>query len=95
MICVIVGLSRKGRVSNKLLFTDDFTKEAKHINAYLLDGEEAVVESRPEPLSPSLPKMLTGSVPNDDGNLILSMHVVQVLRSEEEQGFTQHHHSKP
>jgi hypothetical protein len=79
--CVIVGLAQKGRHTAKQLFYEDFTKQATHINAYLLDGEDIVVESRSVALTPALPKMLTGSVPNDEGNLILNLQEVEHLRS--------------
>ena len=69
--CVIIGIARKGARSEKVLYEDDFARTVTNINAYLISGSDIVVESIPRPLSPSLPAMQTGSVPNDGGNLIL------------------------
>jgi len=42
---------------------------AKHINAYLIDGPDILVTSRAKPLNAETPKMDFGSMPNDGGNL--------------------------
>lgn len=69
--CVIVGIAQKGRVRSKTIFEDEHSRVASNINAYLLDGADVFVESRGSPHNCQLPPMLTGSVPNDGGHLIL------------------------
>jgi hypothetical protein len=56
----------------KTIFEDDHARFAENINAYLVNGPILYVESRPSNLNASMPRMITGSVPNDGGNLILS-----------------------
>lgn len=70
--CVIVGISPKGYRSKKLIFTNEFTRQVPRINSYLVVGPDLVIQSEPAPISGCLPHVLTGSVPNDGGNLILS-----------------------
>jgi hypothetical protein len=82
VICVIVGIALKRNINERRIFFDDLSKSASYVNPYLIDGEEIYVHSRPKPLSPSSPKMKTGSVPNDGGNLILSREEVQLLVKE-------------
>jgi hypothetical protein len=72
--CVIIGLNRRGnRNSVKALYGDGNVKEAKNINTYLVDAEDIFVDSESVALSKQLPKLITGSVPNDGGNLIFSL----------------------
>ena len=70
--CVIVGIAPKSKKLKKLIFDDEFSRSAVNINAYLIDGADLYVESRPKTIVDGLPQMLTGSVPNDGGNLIFS-----------------------
>lgn len=67
--CVIVGLSQKNNNSKKL-YNGDSYKTCKHINAYLVDGEEIIVGRSSEPIS-ELPKMIKGSIPADGGHLLI------------------------
>jgi hypothetical protein len=77
--CVIVGIAPRSKKLKKFIFDDDFSRAAKNINAYLIDGDDLYVESRPRPMVDFLPQMLTGSVPNDGGNLILNTSEVLAL----------------
>jgi len=77
--CVIVGIAQKGRQRQKMIYDEDFSRSVRNINAYLIEGADLFVESRPVPQSPSLAPMLTGSVPNDGGNLILDPEEVRAL----------------
>lgn len=70
--CVIVGIAQRSRKMKKTLYGADYARVANNINAYLIDGDDLIVESTPRPIVDVLPQMLTGSVPNDGGNLILS-----------------------
>ena len=69
--CVVVGFSSAPNPKPKLIFDDGKVTVAKNINAYLVDGEDIFVESRPAPLQDGVPQMITGSMPVDGGNLII------------------------
>jgi hypothetical protein len=77
--CVIVGISQISEKRSKVINDGEFSRSAKNINAYLIDAHDLIVESNPYPLSGELPKMLTGSVPNDGGNLILDLEETKLL----------------
>lgn len=64
---IIVGLRNKTS-SSKYLFTDNFKKEAKNINPYLVEASNTVVSGRNTPLS-SLPIMTYGNMPLEGGFL--------------------------
>jgi hypothetical protein len=80
--CVIIGIAKKSRQTKKTIYDGDFSRSVSNINAYLIDGADLFVESRPTPQSQSLPQMQTGSVPNDGGNLILDPAEVRLLTME-------------
>ena len=74
--CVIISFSDSassgpGRKQKFLFDSDGNRKEAKHINAYLLDMPDVFVESSSKPLCPGIPKINKGSQPTDGGNLII------------------------
>lgn len=66
---IIVGL-RNTSNKPKQLYTEKLKKEAKNINAYLLDAQNIVIQPRTKPLS-KFPEMSFGSMPNDGGFLSL------------------------
>jgi hypothetical protein len=68
--CVIVGI-RKIQKTVKRLFSDELGRTVKNISPYLIEGDNLIVAKRSSPLS-NIPNMDFGSMPNDDGNLILS-----------------------
>lgn len=65
---IILGLRNKS-AKPKFLFFDKLKKEAKNINAYLLDSADIYIFGRTKPLS-RFPEMLFGNMPNDGGNLL-------------------------
>ncbi len=65
---IIVGLRNKS-TKPKYLFKDNIRKEAKNINAYLLDGANIIIEGKSKPIS-KFPIMVFGNMPNDGGNLL-------------------------
>lgn len=73
---IIVGL-RNVSIEPKYLFTDR-TNLVKNINPYLIDASNTIVIGRSKPLS-KFPEMNFGSMPNDDGNLILNEDEKQKL----------------
>lgn len=73
VICVIVGIQKAEDIIERRIFDGETVRVVKNINPYLLDGPTVYVESVPRPLNTSMPLMITGSVLNDGGNLVLSM----------------------
>lgn len=67
--CVIIGMAPEG-LFEKYIYIDNQKKTVKHINGYLTEATYSGVRKRKTPLS-NLPEMLKGSIPYDDGNLIL------------------------
>src|SRR5690606_17980008 len=66
---IIVGL-RNIDNSPKWLFVDNIRRDAKNINAYLLDAPNAIIAERMKSIS-NFPRMNFGNMPNDGGGLIL------------------------
>lgn len=71
--CIIVGFSQIERSDKYIYTSDNMLKKANNINSYLLEGPDVFVISRKEPIS-NVPNMVFGSMPNDDGNLILDKY---------------------
>jgi hypothetical protein len=72
VMCVVIGFSHSLRLKQKIIYSGETARVVRNINAYLIEGDNIFVQSSPLPLSPELPKLVTGSVPNDGGHLILS-----------------------
>lgn len=81
VICVIVGIAPRAEKLKKFIYGTDFSRAVTNINAYLINGDDLFVESRPKSVVDFLPQMLTGSVPNDGGNLILDISEVMELKA--------------
>jgi hypothetical protein len=69
----VIGL-RNARAGAKYLYTDELRIVANHINGYLTDGPDAIIERRRAPLAKELPEMVFGSMPRDGGGLLLTAH---------------------
>lgn len=74
--CIIIGFGLSKKKELYLYHYPDIRgypvkTQAKNINAYLIDGVDTIVESRTTPLCKVSP-MVFGSMPNDNGHLILS-----------------------
>lgn len=70
VICVIVGVER-GLHKEKYIYSGEQRKVARHINAYLVDGPDIIIDKRNEPLA-DLPQMFAGNIPRDKGNFMLT-----------------------
>ncbi|MDU5105787.1 DNA methyltransferase [Clostridium sp.] len=74
---IIIGFSYINN-TNKVIYEYDTPNSLPHlliannINPYLLDKPNIIVDSRKNPLSPFTPKAIKGSMPNDNGHLLLS-----------------------
>ncbi len=71
VICVIVNLRNKSG-KQKTIYSDNKYVRVDHINAYLAAASDTYIFRRSKPISPAMPAITFGSMPNDDGNLILS-----------------------
>jgi hypothetical protein len=79
--CVIISFSSYGN-NEKAIFNKDGEKiSVKNINQYLCDAPAVFIESRTTPISKSL-SMCYGSMPIDDGHLILTKDDVELLLKE-------------
>jgi hypothetical protein len=75
--CVIIWFSYESKKQKKLYIYANIKADAhevivKNINPYLVDASDIVITKRWKPLS-DVPKMDFGNMPNDGGNLILSI----------------------
>lgn len=74
VVVVVINL-RNVRVGSKFIYSDDLQLEARNINAYLADAPTIFVHRRTKALSPSLPRMVLGSMPKDGGHLVVEPSV--------------------
>ena len=72
--CVIIGFHAKDElpdVADKTIYDGDKRFNATHINGYLMDAADVVIDNRTKPLC-DVPLMDFGNMPNDGGNLLLT-----------------------
>ena len=67
--CVIMGFSSCGN-GPKRIFDGNEVIPAKHINGYLVDAPDIIVDGRSKPIC-DVPKLSMGNMPLDGGNLII------------------------
>lgn len=85
--CVIIGFSRLLRAEHptkRIYISDMQSIPATNINGYLMDAPDVFIENRTRPLN-SVPQMCYGSMPIDNGFLILEKEDVQALIKENPQ----------
>lgn len=81
--CVIIGFSNFDR-NNKFIFEYDTIDSephqvrAKNINPYLVDGKNIFLTKNTSPIS-QVPKLIRGSIPYDDGHLILDQEEAEYV----------------
>lgn len=74
--CVIIGFSNFD-ITDKKIYEYETPKsepqllKAKNINPYLIDTDNIIIENRSTPIS-NIPQISFGSMPNDDGNFLLT-----------------------
>jgi len=69
--CVIIGFSQNPVRSERTIFDENDKTIATNINPYLVDAPNVLIGNRTKPLC-NVPEMMYGSMPIDDGALILS-----------------------
>ena len=82
-VTVAVINLRMERSRTKYIYTDGLQIEAKNINGYLADSSNVFMKRQSKPLSRLLPTMALGSVPKDDGALVLDPHERDEIRATE------------
>jgi hypothetical protein len=81
--CVIIGFkhsSNKKKIS-RYIISDELKKEVDFINCYLVNAKNSMITSRNKPLF-NVPSMNYGSMPIDNGHLILNEEELKELISE-------------
>lgn len=76
----IIGLTSRKKEGKKKLFAHDTYKVVNEISPYITEGSELAIESRKKTISNLLPPMVFGSMPRDDGNLILTPEEAEKLQ---------------
>lgn len=79
--CVIIGFSVLPEKKKRRLYTTENYQEVNNINPYLIDAPSVLIEGRSRSICNALP-ILYGSMPIDDGHLILGQEDVDKLLSE-------------
>ena len=82
--CVIIGFSDGGRkAEKKLYYGNSQYSVVKDINPYLIDAPSSIfIQSRNKPIS-NVAEMMYGSMPIDDGHLMLEKEDVEVISLED------------
>ena len=84
--CVILGFSSCiSKNKKKIYLNDNQCISAGNINGYLLDAPNVFIEKNSKPLC-SVPPMIRGSSPIDDGNLLLTIEEKADYLAKEPQG---------
>ncbi|MBB5052713.1 hypothetical protein HNQ36_002687 [Afipia massiliensis] len=83
--CVIIGVRHRGGKVVKRI-NDGFTQRVvKNISPYLIEGDDIFASPMKVPISPQLPKMVSGNMPRDGGHLLLSSEeATQLIRQFED-----------
>jgi len=78
--CVVIGFVRGKYEGKKHIYDGEAIKEVTEINPYLVAGSPLFIDKRDKPIC-DVPEMLYGSMPIDDGHLILDHEDVdEILR---------------
>jgi len=81
--CIIVGFTQSKTNRNKIIYENGQMNIVKQINGYLIDAPMVFLESRTNIPQKGLPKLIKGSQPTDDGNLLLTkQEVAEILKKD-------------
>lgn len=64
--CVIIAFSRDPKITKRIIYDGSLKREAKNINAYLIDYENVFIGSRKHPIC-NVPEIGVGNKPIDNG----------------------------
>ena len=76
--CVVIGAS-SSRSRAKYIYNEDARQSVVSISPYLISGTENFIEKSKTPISPQLPKLVSGNMARDEGNLILSQDEKEII----------------
>ena len=79
--CVVIGFTNGRSDQRKYILDGETIREVKSINPYLVEGEPIFIDKREKPIC-GVPQIMYGSMPIDDGHLILSREDVEALLQE-------------
>ena len=80
--CVIVGFSLAPNNAPRVIYSDDRPQVVNHINGYLIDADDAFVDSRSKPLC-SVPSIGMGNQPIDNGQYLFTQEeMYEFLKTE-------------
>ena len=79
--CVIIGFVRGEYDGEKYIYDGEAVKEVSQINPYLVEGSPLFIDKSDHPIC-DVPEILYGSMPIDDGHLILDKEEVEALLQE-------------
>ena len=79
--CVIIGFSSIKEKNNKL-YNSDRVQLVDNINPYLVNAPTVIINSRSKTLEEITPQIFYGSMPIDDGHLILNKEDVEEILKE-------------
>ncbi|MDQ7280595.1 lactate dehydrogenase [Stenotrophomonas sp. Sm6012] len=79
--CVIIGVSRD-KSKKRRIYDGGIVREVESISPYLIPGIEDFIRKSDRPLTPQFPKLVSGNMARDDGNLILDNDQERKLLSE-------------
>lgn len=79
--CVIIGFSDYKNDKEKKIFSLNEAKKVEHINPYLVDAKDVMIERRSNPIC-NIPEINKGSQPTDGGFLLLSEEEKEELINE-------------
>ena len=79
--CVIVGVTR-GKAKSRRIFDGETVREVASISPYLIAGNEDYIRKANVALAMQLPKLVSGNMARDGGNLILEEDEKQSLLAE-------------
>ncbi|MGF6983432.1 hypothetical protein QFZ99_002909 [Paraburkholderia atlantica] len=68
--CVIIGVTRN-HSKIRTIYDGDVCREVRTISPYLISGDEDFIRKADWPVCPALPKLVSGNMARDGGNLIL------------------------
>lgn len=74
--CVIIGFSKAPNTAKKRLFDNGVEKIVKNINAYLVEADDIIIESRTKPIC-NVQLVSKGFQATDNGCLTLSLEIYQ------------------
>ncbi|RYH70432.1 MAG: class I SAM-dependent DNA methyltransferase [Alcaligenaceae bacterium] len=79
--CVIVGVTRD-KTKGRRIYEGDVVREVASISPYLISGNEDYIRQSAIPIAAQLPRLVSGNMARDGGNLILSEDEKRAILSE-------------